>query len=412
MRQLGNIPRLFLVTALWWALSSNLRADEFVELAIPLEDGRFVSMRGFCGECNRVLGTHFDLDSAGDRRVELTPAKRRALLALAFGPTDALRVRVTKDHLRVRIPNREDEQVRRRYRRLLGKSLGIELDERAGQWGLHLPEPFDPTAGSILLIHGLESSSKAWDGMASALRRQRIQVLTFDYPNDGSIAKSGDSLSEELSALGRRHKDFRVAIVAHSMGGLVARYALETPGKNPGCVTDLFTLGTPHAGSALAGGQKWLELAFEGPPSKQTDWKTLRDGTGEASVDLKPGSAFLNELNARSRSDKVRYHCGIGTRGFITDELYEKLLPQFDQVLQSRGFPDVARSSLAGLLKQSDAFRTGHGDGVVAIESAKLKGADSERQFALNHMQLLIVPPGQDESDVVRWILETLNWKK
>jgi pimeloyl-ACP methyl ester carboxylesterase len=369
---LDGLKRLLLAAALCWGLPASVKADEFVELKIPLEEGRYVSLRGYCSECNRLLGTHYDLDSVGDHRIELTPAKRRVLLALAFAPTDKLRVRATATHVIVKIPNREDQQVRRRYRRLIGKTLGIDLDEWPQAKGLHLPTPFDPAARSILLIHGLESDADTWTGMTRAFRRHGIQVLTFDYPNDGPISWSGDRLSEELSALCRKYPDFRLVIVAHSMGGLVTRYALETPGKNLGCVTDLFTLGTPHAGSVLAGGQKWLELAFEGVPNKKTDWKTLRDGTGEASVDLRPGNTFLKELNGQHRPDGVRYHCAIGTRGFITDELYDTLLPQLDEVLQKRGFPAVARAWLEGLLKQSDAFRTG-----TATESWPSRARDS-----------------------------------
>ncbi len=410
--KVGVFAPFILAVNLLWMLPASLKADEFVELKIPLEEGRYVSLKGFCSECNRLLGTHYDLDSVGDSRIELTPKKRGVLRALALAPTDAVQVRTTKDHLCIRIPNREDGQIRRYYRRLIGKTLGIDLDEWPAGKGLHLPTPFDPAARSILLIHGLESDDETWSGMSRAFRRNGIQVLTFDYPNDGPITWSGDRLSEELGALGRKHPELRVIIVAHSMGGLVTRYALETPGKNPGCVTELFTLGTPHAGSVLAGGQKWLELAFEGVPTKKSDWKTLRDGTGEASVDLRPGSSFLKELNARPRPDGVRYHCAIGTRGFVTDEVYEKLAPHLDEILQKRGFPAVIRAWLEGLLKQSDAFRTGHGDGVVAIESARIKGASSERQFDLNHVQLLKVAPDQDESEVVCWILDTLEWSK
>ena len=75
-----------------------------------------------------------------------------------------------------------------------------------------------------------------------------FKALVFDYPNDGPIAWSGDRLSDDLKALSAPNPGLRMVIVAHSMGGLVSRYCLETPGKQPSCVTDLFTLGTPHHG--------------------------------------------------------------------------------------------------------------------------------------------------------------------
>jgi hypothetical protein len=70
------------------------------------------------------------------------------------------------------------------------------------------------------------------------------------------------------------------------------------------------------------------------------------------------------------------------------------------------------RASLKGLLNQSDAFRTGHGDGLVSIASARIKGAASECLFDLNHLEFLSVPPDRNDSDVVRWVLEILKWKE
>ncbi|HET6170517.1 MAG TPA: hypothetical protein VFE01_10075 [Terracidiphilus sp.] len=54
------------------ASSSAVLADEFIELAIPLEDGRFYSPREFCAASNEKLGTHYILDRIPDRRFELT----------------------------------------------------------------------------------------------------------------------------------------------------------------------------------------------------------------------------------------------------------------------------------------------------------------------------------------------------
>jgi pimeloyl-ACP methyl ester carboxylesterase len=260
------------------------------------------------------------------------------------------------------------------------------------------------------LIHGLDSDAESLAGLAAAFRAHDIQVAFFDYPNDGPIAWSGERLSREMSELHTSHPEFRSVIVAHSMGGLVARYALETPGKNPGGVTDLVTLGTPHAGSNLAGGQVWAELAFEGVPRRANDLKTIRDGLGEAGRDLKPGSPFLRELNAHPRSPGVRYHCAVGTKGFLSDELYQKLAPNLEEYLAKREIPGPIRSWLVDVIRNSPEIRTGHGDGLVSIASATLEDAITTRQFACNHRQLIKVDSAEPDSDVVRWILETLGW--
>ena len=389
---------------------SSARSEEFVELRIPLEEGRYVTLQAFCGECNRVLGSHFDPESVGNKRIELTRANRVALRAVNLAPTKNLQVEISPETLTLRLPNRENEQQRRKIRRWLGKILEIDLDKWPESLGLHRPETFDPQQRSVLFIHGLESNAKTFEEMSAAFQKRGIQILTFDCPNDGPIAWSGDRLRDELSELHRQFPQFRCAIVAHSMGGLVARYALETPDKNPECITDLVTLGTPHTGSNLAGGQIWVELAAEGVPRRRTDWKTIRDGLGEAGRDLKPESVFLKELNSRQRASGVRYHCAAGTRGYMSDEQYEKIVPDLDGYLTARGIPKIARSWLVESIRRSPELRTGHGDGVVSIESAKLEGADSVKCFELKHRQLVNAPHDGTDSEVTTWIFETLGW--
>lgn len=48
-------------------------------------------------------------------------------------------------------------------------------------------------------------------------------------------------------------------------------------------------------------------------------------------------------------------HCGVGTRGFITDEQYERMLPHIGQLLAKRGVPGVARAWLVGLFDEADS---------------------------------------------------------
>jgi pimeloyl-ACP methyl ester carboxylesterase len=68
----------------------------------------------------------------------------------------------------------------------------------------------------------------------------------YDYDWRLPVAASGRALAERLRAL----QGARVAIVAHSMGGLVSRAALALPGT--GHVERLVLLGTPNGGSFAA----------------------------------------------------------------------------------------------------------------------------------------------------------------
>ena len=236
--------------------------DEFVELVIPLSKGRFYLLRDVIRESNAKLKTTYDLKIVPDRRHELTDRKKDSLRILA-GVTGWFRIRFSENQMVLGLPNRESEAVRRRNRQWLSRWLGVRPDEWSENQGLKIPQDFHPEARTILLIHGVESNANAMSELSRACHNWGVQVLTFDYPNDGPLATSGERLNEDLRKLSAKHSRFQVVIVAHSMGGLVARYCLERPGKKPGCVTDLFTLGTPHRGSRLAGAQPWLELLFE-----------------------------------------------------------------------------------------------------------------------------------------------------
>lgn len=274
--------------------------------------------------------------------------------------------------------------------------------------GLHLPDDFRPGIHTILLVHGLESHADELGRFQQACRNWGVQTLVFDYPNDGPIAWSGDRVSEDLKALSEKHPELRVAIVAHSMGGLVSRYCLETPGKQPSCVTDLFTLGTPHGGTALSEIQPWMELYFEAFSKNVPRWGTLQDGLGEAADDLLPGNEFLKTLNGRQWPPTgVAYHVAAGCKSLVP----KSLLDTAQSAAGSIAKKELQDQVLAIL--SSPELQDGLGDGAVSVQGALLPGVESRRTFDLNHLQLVSLPGAQPEMcEVFQWIMKTLNWKR
>ena len=384
-------------------------ADEFIELAIPLEDGRYYSPHDFCAASNAKLGTRYQLDQIPDRRVELT-AMERAALKLA-NETGLLRVSIAADRLVIQVPDHEDDRVRRRQRERLEKLLHIPLTQWPEDKGLHLPDEFEPGRRSMLLVHGLEAGAGDLQRFKEACRRSDVQFLYFDYPNDGPIAWSGDRLRKELNELSARQPKLRLAIVAHSMGGLVARHALEAAEQPPAAVTHLFMLGTPNHGSRLAGAQSWLELLQAIPSGRLLSSELMRDGLNEAADDLKPDSKFLKELNSRRRPATVRYFTAVGRRSFLSNDQREQLRTELEELFNRR---KTAPEHRAAVLRALDAeeLKDGRGDGAVAATSARFDAADEERLFDLNHVELLELPGARpEEADVFQWILAVLHWR-
>jgi pimeloyl-ACP methyl ester carboxylesterase len=237
-------------------------------------------------------------------------------------------------------------------------------------------------------------------------------VLFFDYPNDGPIAWSGDRLGAELNELSVHHPKLRLAIVAHSMGGLVARQALEATDSPPSAVIHLFMLGTPNHGSRLAGAQSWVEILRAVPSGRLLSADLLRDGLSEAADDLKPESRFLEKLNSRRRPAAVRYFSAIGRRSFISNDRRERLRRELEDLFRRRKTAAELQAAVLDALA-AEELQDGRGDGAVAVTSARFSGADNERLFDLNHVELLALPGAQPkQAEVFDWIVRSLHWSR
>src|SRR6185369_7151858 len=106
-------------------------------------------------------------------------------------------------------------------------------------------------------------------------RNPRADVVVFSYDFRRSVRQTAERLAAEIDArlagLGADARAGRVVVVAHSMGGLVARYWLGPLGGWKVCRA-LVTLGTPHRGAPKA-----LDWLVNGPPVLRTVRRELAD---------------------------------------------------------------------------------------------------------------------------------------
>lgn len=109
---------------------------------------------------------------------------------------------------------------------------------------------------NIVLAHGilgfetLFGSIDYFNGVADHFRRQGHNVIAPPVDAVGSIATRGRQLAQAIHAKWPKGQGDEVQIIAHSMGGLDARYALAN--NLIPQVTKLVTIGTPHQGSPVA----------------------------------------------------------------------------------------------------------------------------------------------------------------
>src|ERR1700686_4836821 len=102
---------------------------------------------------------------------------------------------------------------------------------------------------SMLFVHGLNSKcADAFPNMIDSFRNDRDfdgwTIDAYDYDTSLAIATNGGNLREQLKKYGGD-----LIIIAHSMGGLVARYACLTREAEPLVAKRLIMIGTPNFGA-------------------------------------------------------------------------------------------------------------------------------------------------------------------
>src|SRR5271156_5579791 len=88
-----------------------------------------------------------------------------------------------------------------------------------------------------------------WRGITEAMRANGIEAITASVPAIGSIEERALKLGKDIAA---KVDGKCVNIIAHSMGGLDARYMISRLQPDNVKVLSLTTVATPHRGSAFA----------------------------------------------------------------------------------------------------------------------------------------------------------------
>lgn len=107
--------------------------------------------------------------------------------------------------------------------------------------GFYLMEPYDPNRTPLIFIHGLLSTPLAWAELTNELWalpavRRRYQIWHYDYPTNAGALYSARVMRGQLDEL-RHFLDpheldpamQRTVVIAHSMGGLLAKTLAVEP---------------------------------------------------------------------------------------------------------------------------------------------------------------------------------------
>jgi len=305
---------------------------------------------------------------------------------------------------------REERRLRVLVQDRLSDWFPQDMAPDPGWHGLHARVvPAAATGPRVLLVHGLDEPGSIWDDLIPALGGAGFEVWEFRYPNDQGIDRSADYLAERWTDL---PEDSPVVLIGHSMGGLVARDFVSrlrhpagspAPGTGP-AVSGVILVGTPNQGSEWARLRVWLELRDQfltGQGRRFSLFAALRDGTGAAKIDLRPGSDFLLDLNARPWPDRVPV-LAIEGRLLAPPDLSAGL----DAAAAEVGSDELRRR----LRDWWSGIGDGLGDGVVSLDSARLPDGAQPLVFDASHRGLLVrLLPGDPEPPAIAAILATLR---
>jgi triacylglycerol lipase len=115
----------------------------------------------------------------------------------------------------------------------------------------YIVEDPDSSFPPVLFVHGIYCNSAVWQHLAQRLQRRGFSsYLVSLEPLFGDIESYAAQLELEIERVSVATGAAQVAIVAHSMGGIVARAYLRRCGAQQ--VSKVITLASPHHGSTLA----------------------------------------------------------------------------------------------------------------------------------------------------------------
>ena len=102
---------------------------------------------------------------------------------------------------------------------------------------------------NVVLLHGLLRTGRSMDRLARTIEREGYRVWVRSYPSQ--VLSIEASAAEIASELERRFGKQPVALVTHSLGGIVARY-IAGPFGDALDIERILMLAPPNRGSRLA----------------------------------------------------------------------------------------------------------------------------------------------------------------
>lgn len=262
-------------------------------------------------------------------------------------------------------------------------SLGLKNISGFGYMSNPVTAPLNEDHKILLMIHGWTSATYIWnsfmDSFSYSLNPRSTSGYTdywvFGYNSSRSIDDNGKDLADLLK---KYVNGADLDIVAHSMGGLVARAAIE----NHDCdelVNNLVTLGTPHLG---------IDPKFQ---KYAASWS-------------------LTDENVVSDVNSLKKEKNIKTLGFYDMLPYKDFIQRLKNNTITISYCTIAAINDGdGYYGVSSSYVAGPDDGIVAVSSAHGVKEAEKVTVKINEGGAHSIMPEND--DVITAVLNYLNTK-
>ncbi len=160
-------------------------------------------------------------------------------------------------------------------------------------FGIYFLEPYNPSKIPVLFVHGAAGSPQDLRLAMEKIDRRIYQPWFYMYPSGMRLGNAAYALDEGIKLLHEHHRFNRLHVVAHSMGGLVARSFIvrNVIEEHNRYIHTFITFSSPWDGhEAAAMGVKYA-------PEVVPSWH-----------DMKHGSDFLTHLYDERLKGRVDHH--------------------------------------------------------------------------------------------------------
>ncbi|MGH7788684.1 MAG: esterase/lipase family protein [Candidatus Binatia bacterium] len=163
---------------------------------------------------------------------------------------------------------------------------------------LFLAAPYAEDRIPVVLVHGINGSPRDFKDMLPRFDDTRYQPILFFYPTGMALQDAARQLGRRLKELAARHPAPRYALVAHSMGGLVTKGAIDAidtdvalPGQGV-----FVSIASPWAG---VDGAQYADHMPNHPPV----WN-----------DMAPGSPYIDTIQRTAWPQRMPFYLFFAAR--------------------------------------------------------------------------------------------------